>query len=84
MKGFIYVVNFILFQWLFIRLANYDGIYVLVGPTLPLTGWWSNYVHIGQLEFIWIQRWYFDRWWMYTILSCVLWSIIIYFVSLYL
>ncbi len=86
MKNITWVMalNFILLQWLFIRLA-YDGkIYCLVGPTLPLTGWWSDYRHLGQLKFIWLQRWYFHRWYTYVLLSLLLWSAIIYLITLYL
>jgi hypothetical protein len=44
------VLNFLLLQWLFVRLEGIveDGDMRLhfIGPIVPLTGWWSNYVKI--------------------------------------
>jgi len=35
-------LNFILLQWLFVRLAYGDGWHLLLWP-LPLRGWWNDY-----------------------------------------
>ena len=44
-------VNFIIIQWLFIRLTKWEendqkGFGLLIG-VLPLTGWWSNYIKLS-------------------------------------
>ena len=44
------VFNFVVMQWSFHRLASIresDGRHVrwtLLGPIVPLTGWWSDYI----------------------------------------
>lgn len=46
----LYLVNFILVQWLFIRICRFiDGAGVqthwgFLFPVIPLTGWWSSYI----------------------------------------
>jgi len=42
---FLGLINYVLFQWLFVRLAfhyddneEYDG-WLFIGPVVPLTGW---------------------------------------------
>lgn len=50
-------LNFLVLQWCFIRLARVygdepaeDG-WAILGPVLPLTGWWSDYIGIVR----WLQ-----------------------------
>lgn len=46
----LYLVNFILVQWFFIRICRFldnDGVQTHWGflfPVVPLTGWWSSYI----------------------------------------
>ena len=46
----LYLINFILFQWVFIRLCLFlddGGVQTHWGflfPVVPLTGWWSPYI----------------------------------------
>lgn len=51
----LFASNFLLAQWFFVRLAkeiDRDTLKVVrwawMGPIVPLTGWWSNY--------IWLKR----------------------------
>jgi hypothetical protein len=54
------IINVFL-QFLFVRLAEFDTEdgkvkYMIVGFTWPLTGWWSDYKHIGELWFLGFHR----------------------------
>ncbi len=46
------VLNIILLQWFFVRLEGvlyHDGrktTYQIIGPIVPLTGWWSKYIRL--------------------------------------
>jgi hypothetical protein len=45
--------NFVVVQWFFIRLAKVlwpDGkiTWKIIGPILPLTGWWSDYIYLKK------------------------------------
>lgn len=56
----IYLINIFL-QFLFVRLAAFDTEdgqtkYMIVGFTWPLTGWFSDYKHIGKLWFLGVTR----------------------------
>lgn len=48
-------LNFVVVQWTFFRLAKVyavDGSFIrwkILGPVVPLTGWWSKYIRIGKL-----------------------------------
>ena len=51
------VLNFVILQWFLIRLAKqvegqpgeYKTVgWKIIGPILPLTGWWSNYIWLGK------------------------------------
>lgn len=50
----LWALNFFVLQWLFIRLArvvNASGKtirFCIIGPVVPLTGWWSNYVWLRR------------------------------------
>lgn len=55
------VLNLFLIQWLFVRLARVtesDGRtngWCLIGPVLPLTGWWSRYIGRAR-PLVWFRR----------------------------
>jgi len=49
------VLNFVILQWFFIRLAKVleesEMIgFIIIRWAVPLTGWWSDYVFIGEEE----------------------------------
>ena len=55
--SWLFWVNFLFFQWFFIRLARrYDHKlkrftgWGFIGFMLPLTGWWGNYVWIWKFK----------------------------------
>ena len=47
--------NFLLFQWFFVRLQRTCDVETgriisldWIGPVVPLTGWWSDYIFLGN------------------------------------
>ena len=54
MPSALYLLNFVLLQWFFVRLAKVvedDGTVVcwmLLGGIVPLTGWWSPYRRVWK------------------------------------
>lgn len=57
MKNWLLLLNFIILQWFFFRLAKVIDKetgktikFTWLGPVIPLTGWWSRY--------IWLNEWF--------------------------
>ena len=62
-RSWLFWVNFLFFQWFFVRLAREVTMdhktttgYALVGVMVPLTGWWNDYWYLWRIKNIPIKR----------------------------
>jgi len=62
-RSWLFWVNFLFFQWFFVRFAREVTIdhktttgYALVGIVVPLTGWWNDYWYLWHIKNISLKR----------------------------